>query len=53
MSPTMSENIKLGLELISLEDNHFLTPNKPSMVKENKNDEADDSINLLLEQALM
>jgi hypothetical protein len=42
----------LGLELVSLEDNRSSTPKKPSMVKEKKNDEADDSINLLLEQAL-
>jgi hypothetical protein len=52
MSPTRSEYRKLGLELVSLEDNHSRTPKKPSMVEENKNDGADDPINLLLEQAL-
>jgi hypothetical protein len=52
MSPTRSEYSKLGLELVSLEDNRSRTPKKPSMVEENKNDRADDSINLLLEQAL-
>jgi hypothetical protein len=52
MSPTRSEYRKLGLELVSLEENHSHTPKKPSMVEENKNDKAKDSINLLLEQAL-
>jgi hypothetical protein len=52
MSPTRSEYRKLGLELVSLEDNLSHMPKKPSMVEENKNDRADDSINLLLEQAL-
>jgi hypothetical protein len=52
MSPTRSEYRKLGLELVSLEDNHSRTPKKPSMVEEKKNDGADDPINLLLEQAL-
>jgi hypothetical protein len=52
MSPTRSEYSKLGLELVSLEENHSHTPKKPSMVEENKNDKEDDSINMLLEQAL-
>ena len=52
MSPTRSEYSKLGLELVSLEDNHSCTPKKPSMVEEKKNDVADDPISLLLEQAL-
>jgi hypothetical protein len=52
MSPKMSEYRKLGLELVTLEDNHSHTPKKPSMVEENKNDGADDPISLLLEQAL-
>jgi hypothetical protein len=43
---------KLGLELVSLEENHSRTPKKPSMVEEKKNDGADDPISLLLEQAL-
>jgi hypothetical protein len=43
---------KLGLELVSLEDNRSRTPKKPSMVEEKKNDGGDDPINLLLEQAL-
>ena len=33
MSSTRSEYSKLGLELVSLEDNHSHTPNKPSMVE--------------------
>jgi hypothetical protein len=52
MSPTRSEYSKLGLEILSLEDNHSRTPKKPSMEEEKKNDGADDPINLLLEQAL-
>jgi hypothetical protein len=52
MSPTRSEYSKLGLELVSLEDNRSRTSKKPSMAEKKKNDRADDSINLLLEQAL-
>jgi hypothetical protein len=46
------EYSKLGLEIVSLEDNLSRAPKKPSMVEEKKNDRADDSINLLLEKAL-
>jgi hypothetical protein len=53
MSPTRSEYRKLGLDLVSLEDNRSCTSKKPSMVEEKKNDGANDPINLLLEQALM
>jgi hypothetical protein len=52
MSPTRTEYSKLGLELVSLEDNRSRTPKKLSMVEKNKNDGADDTINMLLEQAL-
>jgi hypothetical protein len=52
MSPKRSEYRNLSLDLVSLEDNHSRTPKKPSMVEEKKNDGADDSISLLLEQAL-
>jgi hypothetical protein len=52
MSLTRSEYSKLGLDLVSLEDNHSHTPKKPSMAEEKKNDGANDPINLLLEQAL-
>ena len=48
-----SEYRKLGLKLVSLEDNLSHTPKNPSMAKENKNDGADDPISLLLEQSLM
>jgi hypothetical protein len=41
--------INLGIDLVSLEDNHSHTPKKPSMEEEKKNDGAKDSINLLLE----
>jgi hypothetical protein len=46
MSPTRSEYSKLGLELVSLEENRSCMPKKPSMVEEKKNDGAEDSINL-------
>jgi hypothetical protein len=52
MSMTRSEYSKLALELVSLEDNHSRTPKNPSMAEENKNNRENDSINLLLEQAL-
>ena len=47
-----SEYSKLGLELVSLEDNRSRMPKKPSMVKEKKNNETYNPINMLLEQAL-
>jgi hypothetical protein len=53
MSPTRSKYSKLGLELISLEDNRSRTPKKPSMAEAKKNEGVDDSISLLLEQAFM
>jgi hypothetical protein len=52
MSPTRSKYIKLGLELVSLEEKFSRTPKKTSMAEEKKNDREDDSINMLLEQAL-
>ena len=52
MSPTRSEYINLGLELVSLEENCSRTPKKPSIMEEKKNDGAYDPISLLLEQAL-
>jgi hypothetical protein len=52
MSRTRSEYSKLGLDIVSLEENLSHTPKKPSMVEENKNDRADDPISLLLEKAL-
>jgi hypothetical protein len=47
-----SEYIKLGLELVSLDNNHSRMPKKPFMVEEKKNNRVDNFINLLLEQAL-
>jgi hypothetical protein len=41
MSPTRSEYRKLGLELVSLEENLSHMPKKPSMAEENKNDRAE------------
>jgi hypothetical protein len=52
MSLTRSEYRKLGLELVSLEENHSRTPMKPSIVAEKKNGGAKDSINMLLEKPL-
>jgi hypothetical protein len=52
MSSTRFKYRKLGLELVSHEDNRSRTPKKPSMAEEKKNDKADDPINLSLEQAL-
>jgi hypothetical protein len=52
MSPTRFEYRKLGLELVSLEENCSFMPKKPSMVEEKKNDKENDSINWFLEQAL-
>jgi hypothetical protein len=52
MSPMRSEYINLGINLVSLEDNRSHMPKKPSMVEENKNDGANDSINMLLEKSL-
>jgi hypothetical protein len=51
MPPTRSEYSKLGLELVSLEDNRSRMPKKPLMAEEKKNDRAKHSINLFLEQA--
>ena len=53
MSLMRSEYRKLGLDIVSLEENRSRTPKKPSMVEESKNDRVDDPISLLLEQALM
>ena len=52
MSSTRSKYSNLGLERVSLEDNHSRTPKKPSMAEKNKNGIAEDYINLLLKQAL-
>jgi hypothetical protein len=53
MSLTRSNYSQLGLEFFSLEENHFHTPKKPSMAEEKKDGVVEDSINLLLIQALM
>ena len=52
MSSMRSKYSKLGIEIVSLEENHSRTPKKLSIPEENKNDGADDPINLLLEKAL-
>jgi hypothetical protein len=53
MSLTKSKYRKLGLKIVSLQENFSCTPKKPSMVEERKNYREDDSINMLFEQALM
>jgi hypothetical protein len=50
--PRRGPSIASWVSSLSLLKTISLTPKKPSMVEENKNDGADDSINLLLEQAL-
>jgi hypothetical protein len=52
MSPTRSEYSQLGLKFVSLEENHSHMPKKPSMEKKKKDGEAEDSINMVLEQYL-
>jgi hypothetical protein len=52
MSLTRYKYRNFGLDLVSLEDNRSRTPKKSSMLEENKNDGEDDSINMLLEEAL-
>jgi hypothetical protein len=53
MSPMRYEYRNLGLKIVSLEENFSHMPKKTSMAEEKKNDRANDSINLFLEQALM
>jgi hypothetical protein len=52
MSPMRFMYIKFGIEIVSLEENIYHMPKKPSMEEENKNDGAKNYTNLLLEQAL-
>jgi hypothetical protein len=51
MSPTRSGYRELGLELVSLEENH-LTTQEPPMEEEKRDEGAGDSINLFLEESL-
>jgi hypothetical protein len=53
MSPMRYEYSQLGIDLVSLEDNHSRMPKKPSMEAEKKNNRVEDSIILLLEKSLM
>jgi hypothetical protein len=50
--PRRGPSIESWVSRLSLLKKISRTPKKPSMVEEKKNDGADDSINLLLEQAL-
>jgi len=52
MSPTRSGYKELGLELVSLEEKISLTPKRPLMVGENKDDGIGDPFKMLLEESL-
>jgi hypothetical protein len=47
-----SEYKELGLELVSLEDRSSLTPKRPPMARENKDDGIGDPFKLLIEESL-
>jgi hypothetical protein len=53
MSLTRSGYRELGLELVSLEENHSHQPKKPPMVEEKRDEGAEDPINLFLTESLM
>jgi hypothetical protein len=53
MSPTRSGCKELGLELVSLEDKISLTPKRPIMVGENKDNGIGDPFKMFLKEALM
>ena len=53
MSSMRFEYSQLGLEIVSLEENHSRMPKKPSVVAEKKNGKAEYFIDMLLEQALV
>jgi hypothetical protein len=52
MSPTRSGYRELGLELVSLEDNHSHQPKWPPMVEEKRDKGEEDPIKLFLVEAL-
>jgi hypothetical protein len=52
MSPTRSGYRELGLELVSLEENHSRQPKWPPMVEEKRDEGAEDPIKLFLEESL-
>jgi hypothetical protein len=52
MSPTRSGYRELGLELVSLGEDHSRRPKRPPMAEEKRDDGAVDPIKLLLEEAL-
>jgi hypothetical protein len=53
MSPTRSGYRELGLELVSLEENHSLQPKRPPMVEEKRDEHGvGDPIKLFLENPL-
>jgi hypothetical protein len=52
MSPTRSGNRELGLELVSLENNHSHNSKWPPMVEETRKNGVGDPIKLLLKESL-
>jgi hypothetical protein len=52
MSPMRSKYKDLGLDLVSLEEKISLTPKRPLMEGEKKDDETGDPFKLLIEEAL-
>jgi hypothetical protein len=52
MSPTRSGYRELGLELVSLEENHSHQPKQPPMVEEKRNEGEKYPIKLLLVESL-
>jgi hypothetical protein len=52
MSPTRSGYRELGLELVSLEDNHSRQPKRPPMVEEKRNEGEEYPIKLFLMESL-
>jgi hypothetical protein len=52
MSPMRLGYRDLGLDLVSIEDNHSYLPKKTPMVKENRDDGEEDYIKMLLEESL-
>jgi hypothetical protein len=53
MSPTRLEYKELGLELVSLENKISLTPKRPLMAGEKKDDGIGDPFKMLLGESLM
>jgi hypothetical protein len=53
MSLTRSRYRELGLELVSLGDDHSCWPKKPPMMEEKRDDGAGHSLKMLINESLM